>query len=357
MNGWLMTWYVYLSFHSPSQSISQPLTHPPPESPNFDPSSRNAALAGISSIHIMKHIPWVNNFMKKLPDPLIEKLIPSLTSFLKLKRSSRRQVQEIMAGENEEWKGRDHMTIFHAILDSKLPPEEKTVERLSEDAQVLVMAGTLTTASALEMVTYWLLEQPETLRKLKEELKTVMPRVEDVGKVPLAVLEALPYLTGVIKEGLRLSHGLSARSQRVDPDNPIVFTDKETGTEYTIPPKTPVSITPVQIHLTEEIFPHSNDFIPERWLGDSGKKRDKYLVSFMKGSRACLGINLAYGELYMVVAHMWRVWGSREVRGGDEFGWLELWGTERADVEVERDLFIPSARRGGEGVRVLVHGV
>ncbi|ATZ52267.1 hypothetical protein BCIN_08g00320 [Botrytis cinerea B05.10] len=327
------------------------------ESPDFDPSSRNAALAGISSIHFMKHVPWVNNVMKALPETLVEWLLPVLSSFLKLKRTSKRQVEEIMAGENEAWRGKDHLTIFHAILDSKLPPQEKTVERLSEDAQVLVMAGTLTTASTLELITFWLLRQPKTLLKMKEELRTVMPTVDDVGTVPLAALENLPFVTAVIKEGLRLSHGLSARSQRIDPDSAIVFVDKETGKEWTIPPKTPVSITNIQVHCDEDIFPCSRDFIAERWLGDAGKKLERYLTSFGRGSRSCLGINLAYGELYIVLSHVWRLWSSREARIGDEIGVLSLFETDLCDVQIEADYFIPTPRKGSQGIQVKAHTV
>lgn len=327
------------------------------ESPDFDPSSRNAALAGISSIHFMKHVPWVNDVMKTLPETLAEWLLPVLLSFLRLKRTTRRQVEAIMAGESNEWRGKDHLTIFHAILDSKLPPQEKTVERLSEDAQVLVMAGTLTTASTLDLITFWLLSQPKTLQKMKEELRTVMSTVDDVGTVPLAALENLPYVTAVIKEGLRLSYGLSTRSQRIDPDNAIVFVDRKTGKEWVIPPKTSVSITNMQVHCDEDIFPRSRDFVAERWLGDAGKKLERYLTSFGRGSRSCLGINLACGELYLVLSHMWRLWGSREAKLGDEIGMLSLFETDLCDVEIEADYFIPTPRKGSQGIRVKAHKV
>ncbi|KAI0838317.1 cytochrome P450 [Hypoxylon sp. FL0890] len=327
------------------------------ESPNFDPSSRNAALAGINSIHFMKHVSWINDVMKALPESLVLWLQPALGSFLAQKRRSRAQIEKIMAGEDEEWRGTDHPTIFHTILDSKLPSHEKTVERLSDDAQVVVMAGTLTTATTLELITFWLLSQPETLLKLKEELRTVMPSVEDVGKVSLATLEALPYLTAVIKEGLRLSYGLSTRAQRIDPDNPILFVDKATGKEYVIPPKTSVSIMSVQVHTDEAIFPCHKKFIAERWLGDQGRKLERYLTSFGKGSRSCVGVNLAYGELYLTLAYMWRLWGSREATLGGDVGVLGLFETGLRDVEMEADYFVPAPRKGSMGIRMMAYRV
>ena len=44
-----------------------------------------------------------------------------------------------------------------------------------------------------------------------------------------------------------------------------------------------------------EIFPHPNAFKPDRWL-------DGYLVTFSKGTRSCLGINIAYSDIYLGVA-------------------------------------------------------
>ena len=53
----------------------------------------------------------------------------------------------------------------------------------------------------------------------------------------------------------------------------------------------------------EAIFPNSHKFIPERWLDDpkapDGKPLSRYNVSFGKGSRNCVGMQLAYAELYV----------------------------------------------------------
>lgn len=255
----------------------------------------------------MKHIPWAFTIIESLPLPTIKRLAPEMASFIEQKMISADQVKKIIAGENQDWRGKQHPTIFHAALDSKLPPHEKSIERLADDAQMLVMAGTVTTAAALDIITYHLLTQPSTLRKLKNELLAILPSVDDVGKVPLSKIEALPYLTGVIKEGCRLSYGVSTRLQRVDPEHPIVFRDKKADREWVIPAGTPVGMTSVQLHHDEENFPESRRFMPERWLGSEGRRLDRYLVTFSKGTRSCLGINLAYGEMYLVLAGLWYV--------------------------------------------------
>ena len=103
-------------------------------------------------------------------------------------------------------------------------------------------------------------------------------------------------------------------------------------------------MTSIFIHDNPTIFPEPKEFRPERWLkGDSTKERlDKYLVNFSKGTRACLGINLAHAEIYLTLAAVFRRFD------------LELFETTREDVDTAHDFFNPSARLDSKGVRVLV---
>jgi cytochrome P450 len=54
------------------------------------------------------------------------------------------------------------------------------------------------------------------------------------------------------------------------------------------------------IHLNPQIFPDPLSFQPERFLEKPRLKR--YLMSFSQGSRQCLGMQLAYAELYLVLS-------------------------------------------------------
>ena len=241
-----------------------------------------------------------------------------------------------------------HPTIFHEILDSKLPESEKTVRRLRDEAWIVVGAGTLTTAWTLSVATYYLLENPHILRRLKDELRAAIP---DPNQNPrLSVLENLPYLTAILKEALRLSYGVASRLPRISPIDDIKFKDTATGKEWTIPAGTVVSMTTTLLHHDESIYPNSGAFLPERWVEDSSL--DKFLFSFSKGSRQCLGINLAWGELYIALAGVFRRWGSVECRDEGDEGVLELFETEIGDVEIARDGFVVLTRDGSKGIRI-----
>lgn len=86
-------------------------------------------------------------------------------------------------------------------------------------------------------------------------------------------------------------------------------------------------------------------FRPERFLGERGKEVLRYMVPFERGPRNCLGVNLAWSEMYLAVA---------AVVGGVEG--LELVGTGIRDVTVDREYFIGVFPKESKGVRVKVNG-
>ena len=93
-------------------------------------------------------------------------------------------------------------TVFRHLVNSDLPQSELTTSRLSREAQVLLGAGTVSTARTLDFITYYILARPEIERRLREELKDVM--ADYPTKTPTWYqLEKLPYLQALIKEGLR----------------------------------------------------------------------------------------------------------------------------------------------------------
>jgi cytochrome P450 len=84
-------------------------------------------------------------------------------------------------------------TIFREVLNSDLPPEEKTVDRLWHDAQVFNIAGSETTGWALGVITFHVLENPDILFRLREELRIVVED-GDAKNTLTTELEKLPFL-------------------------------------------------------------------------------------------------------------------------------------------------------------------
>ena len=125
-------------------------------------------------------------------------------------------------------------TIFHSLIrNQNLPEAEKSDKRLADEANILLGAGTDTTASTLAYTTYHLLSNPTILKKLRDELISAIPDPQDMP--PLNKLEALPYLTAVVQEGIRLHPGASIRQERVAPDEDLLYEDRKTGMKWLIP--------------------------------------------------------------------------------------------------------------------------
>ena len=97
--------------------------------------------------------------------------------------------------KNEEFfEKAGHRTIFHELINSPhLPPAEKGTFRIIQEAGAMVGAGGESTTQVLTVMIFCLVSNPEKMKKLREELHTVMPSAN--SPVPsLKQLEQLPYL-------------------------------------------------------------------------------------------------------------------------------------------------------------------
>ena len=107
------------------------------------------------------------------------------------RQKSRKQLQSMI--DNKELEEKDARTIFRDLLNSNLPAEEKSIERMWHDGQVFNVAGSETTSWALANCTFYLLSNPEMLKRVHDELRTVTPE-GTIDDIAVSELEALPYL-------------------------------------------------------------------------------------------------------------------------------------------------------------------
>jgi cytochrome P450 len=244
-------------------------------------------------------------------------------------------------------------TIFHGLLSSTLPDSEKDSARLAEEANVLLSAGTDSSANTLSAITFHLLSNPPILRKLREELEKAIPDKDDRQFPGFNQVEQLPYLSAVIQEGLRLHPPVTTRQQRVAPSEDLVYVNPSTGINYRLPRGTVMAMNPVLLARIPALYPNPGQFRPERFLED--KRLRGYGLAFSRGSRICLGMQMAYQEMYVILAGLFGRFdcAGEKGKGGE---WLELYETDRGDVEMVRDLVTEGLRDGSVGVRVLVKG-
>jgi cytochrome P450 len=193
-------------------------------------------------------------------------------------------------------------TIFNSLLESSLPDKEKAVSRLHGEAFLLLGAGAETTSWTLTVGTFHLLDKPERLQLLIKELQTVV--VDPQNLPPWRVLEELPYLTGVIKESIRLSYGVSLRTMRVAPTEDLVYKGKgrNEGWEYVVPRGYAIGMSNRLMHIDEQLFPDPETYEPMRWVieGERNRVLEAWFQPFGRGTRRCLGIKYVFFVLFLI---------------------------------------------------------
>jgi cytochrome P450 len=182
-------------------------------------------------------------------------------------------------------KNSSHPTVFQELISGGLPASEKETLRLQDEAQLVVAAGVTTTGWALSTAAFHIIDNPPVFEKLREELESAIP--DPSAPLNWTELEKLPYLTGCVRESVRMSYAVTTR-------NPRLFSKSMTYKDWEIPARTPISMTIVDVSDDEVIFPEARKFKPERWIGNpkapDGSSLERYFVGFGKGTRSCLGI-------------------------------------------------------------------
>ncbi|EFR03531.1 benzoate 4-monooxygenase cytochrome P450 [Nannizzia gypsea CBS 118893] len=297
------------------------------EAPDWYPSWGQVLRDASEMSMVSRQLTWILSLLKMLPKSLTMSLNPGLKLFYTLAERCKERIDEVQYERQKGNKGAGETvghkkTIFDQIFDSRLSSEEKRPARLAQEVRSIIGAGTETTSNCLSVISYYLLRDPEKLRRLREELREAEP--DPTAEIKLCQLERLPYLSSVVLEGLRLSYGVSTRLQRKSPKDVIEYGG------YAIPPGTPVGMSSVIMHHSEDIFPESCSFVPERWLDLQERKYlEKYMVSFSSGSRRCLGMNLAKAEIFITASTIFRRFD------------FEMCNTTLEDIQIHHDLFIP----------------
>lgn len=116
---------------------------------------------------------------------------------------------------------------------------------------------------------------------------------------------------------------------------------------WRIPEGAVVSMDAYHMHTNASIFPAPNEFNPDRWLSNPHRTNSEhplsyYLVSFARGSRVCLGQHLAMMDMYVALATLFR----RHK--------LQLFETDRSDVDFQVDLVRAMPKWESKGVRIII---
>ncbi|KAH6972094.1 trichodiene oxygenase [Ilyonectria sp. MPI-CAGE-AT-0026] len=324
------------------------------EQPGWNPSFKGTVDKITGLFYLSRHLHTLARLADVMPLSVCRLISTEISSLLELIRVTIPKLVEQSKGTSDTDTGKKQPTVVETILQSDLPEAEKSPDRLTSEAIAIVLGGTHSISTVLSIATFHLLTNPSQMERLLAELRTV---VTDETNLPSwSTLEKLPYLNGVVLEALRLMYGVASRISVIAPDEELLYTPTEgppgatsnAGTSYTIPRGYAIGVSSYMIHMDPTLFPNASEFIPDRWLDKEGQRDrglEKYLMSFSKGHRQCIGMQLAYCELYLSVAALaLRVMPH-----------MTLHDTTISDIAYDHDQLIAMPKKGSKGVQVAIH--
>ncbi|EAW12425.1 cytochrome P450 [Aspergillus clavatus NRRL 1] len=182
---------------------------------------------------------------------------------------------------------------FMANLIGKLESNEMDREELTAHASTLVIAGGETVATFLAATTFYLLRNDAAYQNLKAEIRG---QFNTYAEITSARAQALPYLQAVISEGLRIYPPGSQGFPRVSPGASIDGIWVPAGAE--------VYTSAWTVTHNEANFHDPHTFKPERWIDPDCADIKEASQPFSLGTQACLGRNVAYMEINLILARL-----------------------------------------------------
>ncbi|KAF2258967.1 putative benzoate 4-monooxygenase cytochrome P450 [Lojkania enalia] len=245
-------------------------------------------------VAVIGQIPWADYIWAK--NSTVSKLRQSrgspMVQFAK-KREADRALHSDTTGDYDT---RDFLSRFMSAMkkDPSIPPWALTAWTSSN-----VLAGSDTTAIFLRTMFKNLIEHPESLKKLRQELDEAFEEGRLSKPVTWKQSQTLPYLEACFKEAGRIHPPFGLHLERIVPEGGLVLCGKE------IPEGTIVGMNAWVVHRDRDVFGEDADsWRPERWLesDDATRRRmDQSLLTFGAGHRSCLGKHISYLEIYKLV--------------------------------------------------------
>ncbi|GKZ36939.1 hypothetical protein AbraIFM66950_008204 [Aspergillus brasiliensis] len=175
-----------------------------------------------------------------------------------------------------------------------------SVEEIEQQASILILAGSETTATALTVTTYLLVENPRVLAELRRELHA---HYSNESQIDILSVHQLQYLHAVLQEALRLFPPITNGFPRETPAEGAIIDG------HYVPKGVTVNINHWSVYRSPANFTRPNEFIPERWMGAAEFETDVRDVfqPFSVGPRSCIGKKFAYDSMKLILARsFWR---------------------------------------------------
>ncbi|XP_070535167.1 cytochrome P450 4B1-like [Ptychodera flava] len=167
---------------------------------------------------------------------------------------------------------------------------------LVDHVRTFMLAGHETTSASLMWTLYSLACYPDVQKKAREEINSMLSE-DDI--ITAKAVENMPYLNGVVKEGLRLHAPIPGVSKR------CVKEDIIRGVR--IPVGTLMGISIVGLHKNPKLWPDPEKFDPSRFMPPNSNSLNPWqFLPFSSGKHTCIGYRLSLMESKITLATLLR---------------------------------------------------
>lgn len=250
----------------------------------------NVIFKAVGRVTLFRHFPHLTPIISPL-------MLRSKAYKLRMRSvaSTKAMVSKRMATKTDR---KDFMSYALRAMEKGDPSTMMSNEEIMATFEVLMVAGSETTATLLSGVTYQLLKNPDVLKKLVGEIRSTFAYSHEITMVSV---NNLKYQLAVLEEALRVMPPVATALVRLVPPG-----EGEVVGGHFVPGGTRVGIPSWTASRSPLNFRDPESFIPERWLGDVRYAKDRRETSqpFNIGPRGCIGRSLAYAEMRIVLARV-----------------------------------------------------
>ncbi|KAI1854401.1 hypothetical protein JX265_012435 [Neoarthrinium moseri] len=192
---------------------------------------------------------------------------------------------------------REHPDLIQHILKNEGSRKGLSQTEIILNMVLFISAGSETTANLMTGWTYFMVANPDILKRVTAEIRAAFPSEDNIR---WEAVKNLPYLDATLNEALRLFSPAPANQQRIVPKGGATIDG------HYLPEGTTVAVAPWAAVRSPLHFSDPEKFDPERWLGHKRYAHDKFHASqpFSLGPRGCIGKNLSWFEMRLILTHL-----------------------------------------------------
>jgi len=238
-------------------------------------------------------IRYLFSFVNKLPLKSNEEMYKHLNIFdkycwqimdeTKKNMEAKKNRNEIDINNNQ----RD-ISLIEMMYESNLP--EQTIR---DNTSTFFLAGHETTSNSLAWLLSLLVTHPDVQQKARQEILDKIP-----GEVTFDSLKELPYIDGLIKEGLRMFPPVPLMTSRKVVKDSVIGNVK-------VPAGTYIDINIIAMANDPKIWGDPEIVRPERWFTENITKEQRNAwIPFSNGPRICIGFNFSLLEQKIFLVYL-----------------------------------------------------